>query len=321
MFLVNTNQSITAVLSAVKTTNDCPISVHYQDVKQLPGLGITGPVPAPGNNALTTSGTSAVTVLNHGSGLAPSGGNTVSLPRQVMFLSIVNSDTVSQTVTLSLIFSPSLTVTLGVFTLATGEQLNYTPEGGFYILSVAGAQKSTSVGLASTYSAITDNSGGTATTSPPTLVANGQKATVVIPVGLLAALVNTTTYQVSLPFGFTILSAQFHTDVPVTTGSKLATLTVSTTAGAVTGGVMALTSANQTPTGAAVAATAISGANATDVATHNLIVTVSSVTTFVEGSGHIEITVSNNDLEANFATLASLGNLIRTNLRAAGLVA
>lgn len=322
MYLVNTNQSITAVLSGAKNTNDANFAVQYQDIVNKTGIQNTSVVSSPGNNAGSTNGVTAVTLLTHGPATGPaSGTGTAAQARQMIGLQIYNADLANITVTLTLVFSPSVSVTLGVFTLATLEQLNYSPEYGFSILNASGTVKVSNTSQAATIGAITDSTGGIATTSPATLIANGERSTLIIPVGLLATLVNTTTYQVTIPYGFTVVSALFHTDVPATTGSKLATLTVSTTAGAVTGGVMALTSANQTPTGAAVAATAISGAAATDIATHNVIVTVSLVTAFVEGSGHIEVTLSNNDLAANWSTMSTIFNALRTSLRNAGIVA
>ncbi len=69
---------------------------------------------------------------------------------------------------------------------------------------------------------------------------------------------------------------------PVTNGSKLATFTPAIGGVAVTGGALALTSANCTPVGAKVDASAITAAN-TFTATDEITLVASSVTAFLEG--------------------------------------
>lgn len=118
---------------------------------------------------------------------------------------------------------------------------------------------------------------------------------VVIPVASLAALANGQVLDVAVPYPFRVVSALFRVDVAATTAAKAATLTVRVNDVAVTGGVIALTSANCTPSGATVAASAVTGGN-TGTANQNVGVLVSSVTAFVEGSGQIEITVSNTSI-------------------------
>jgi hypothetical protein len=87
----------------------------------------------------------------------------------------------------------------------------------------------------------------------------------------------------------------FVTGVPVTTGSKLATLTPYIGTTALTGGVLALTSALCTPAGAVVQASAITGKNAGE-ATDTITLTWSAVTTFIEGSGSIQMEIENLDI-------------------------
>jgi hypothetical protein len=148
---------------------------------------------------------------------------------------------------------------------------------------------------------VTDSTGGS---TGVTLASTGPQQTVVIPCQLLDFISGAIT--LALPFAFTVVSALFRTNKPATTGSKGATLTLSTSGGAVTGGVMTLTSANQNTTGGTAAASAISGTNATVVAGGTVIITPSSVTTFVEGDGWVEVTVTNNDLANTLATLNKL---------------
>jgi hypothetical protein len=171
-----------------------------------------------------------------------------------------------------------------------------------------------------TYTALTDNSGGTANNSTG-LAANAVKQTFIIPIQLLG-LVNAGVWKIAVPFAATVLSALFRTGKVVSTAAKAATLTVTTNGGgAVTGGVMALTSANQGTTGTGLAASAISGAGATITAGQTIEVTVSSVTAFVEGDGYVEFVVSNNDLANAIATLAAQSNTSRSRLQTATIVA
>jgi hypothetical protein len=154
---------------------------------------------------------------------------------------------------------------------------------------------------------LTDNTGGTVSS---TLAATAVEMTQLMAPLQLADIANSAAYAITIPFNFTLVSALWRTGKPATTGSKLATLTLSTTGGSLTGGVMALTSANQTPAGATVAATAISGANATQAAGSSIILTGSSVTSFVEGDGVCELTLINNDLANTLSSLASKINKI-----------
>lgn len=161
---------------------------------------------------------------------------------------------------------------------------------------------------------VTDSSGGTA---GATVAANSYKQTFIIPIQL-KGLVNAAVWKVAIPFAATVTAALFRTGVVVSTAAKAATLTVTTNGGgAVTGGVMALTSANQNATGGTVAATAISGAGATITAGQTIEVTVSGVTAFVEGDGYVEFTVTNNDLANAAATTLAQLNMVssETNLR------
>lgn len=114
---------------------------------------------------------------------------------------------------------------------------------------------------------------------------------IVIPVGVLTGLANAQVWKVAIPYNFVVTAALFRVGVAVTTGAKAATLTVQVNGVAVTGGVMALTSANCTPCGAAVAATAITAANGSGAVGQTVEVAVSSVTAFVEGSGYVELTI------------------------------
>ena len=160
--------------------------------------------------------------------------------------------------------------------------------------------------------AITDNTTGTA--APTTgVLAIATEQTVVIPTQNLD-FINSGAITLALPYAFTVISALYRTNKPATTGSKAATLTLSTSTGAVTGGVVSLTSANLNTQGGTNAMSAISGANATVAAGGTIIVTASSVTTFVEGDGWIEVTVQNNSLANEVATVLQGVNAATTAL-------
>ena len=81
-----------------------------------------------------------------------------------------------------------------------------------------------------------------------------------------------------------------------------------------TGGVVSLTSANLNTQVGTNAMSAISGANATVAAGGTIIVTATSVTTFVEGDGWIEVTVQNNSLANEVATVLQGVNTATTAL-------
>lgn len=161
---------------------------------------------------------------------------------------------------------------------------------------------------------VTDNSGGAA--APTTgVVANAYKQTVVLPVQLLDLAAGT--FAIALPFAFTVTAALFRTAKPASTGGKAAALTVVINGSAATGGVMSLTTANQNTIGGTVAASAISGAT-TGTAGQTIGVTASSVTTFSEGDGWVEFTVTNNDLKNAAATIIALENALQAALVSLG---
>jgi hypothetical protein len=144
---------------------------------------------------------------------------------------------------------------------------------------------------------LTDNTGGTPGAS---LGANVAKQTVLLPLQLLD--IATGTFKVAVPFAFTLLATNFRTAKPATTAAKAATLTPDINGTPVTGGVMALTSANQNTIGGAVAGTAVTAANV-GTAGQTLGVTASVVTAFIEGDGWVEFTVRNDDLNNAIASL------------------
>lgn len=146
--------------------------------------------------------------------------------------------------------------------------------------------------------ALTDNTGGTIG-QPLALTAAQQK--IILPVQLVN-LTNAENRKIALPFAFKVLDAKFRVGEAVTTAAKLATLTTQITGVACTGGVIALTSAAATPSGALIAGTAITALQ-DGVAGDTLEAVASAVTAFVEGDGYVEWTVINKDLANALASL------------------
>lgn len=127
-------------------------------------------------------------------------------------------------------------------------------------------------------------------------------STIIVPV-TLANIANAQTLNVDPGFNGKINSVTFRVgDKAVTTGSKLATLAAQIAGTAVTGGTLALTSANSTPSGAAVAASAVTGLN-TFTSAQAIGVVASSVTAFTEGNGYVELNVTNTDLQTAINTI------------------
>lgn len=174
----------------------------------------------------------------------------------------------------------------------------------------------TSQPSAAAQAAIVDNSGGDA--SPMTAMsAAAFRQTILLPLELPEIAAGD--FKIALPFDFTVVSALFRTAKPASTAAKLATLTASVNGAVVTGGVMALTTANQNAIGGTVAGTTITAGNA-GLAGQTIGVTASSVTAFVEGSGWVEFTVLNKSLASAMATQVAQGNAIRSALAALGLI-
>lgn len=119
------------------------------------------------------------------------------------------------------------------------------------------------------------------------------KNVITIPIPDMTKLVNSQVWQVAVPYNFQVTSVLFRDDVAITTGAKAATFTAGIDGVAMTGGVIAV--AGTLATGVATNGTAITALN-NGTAGAKLSFTVSSVTTFSEGEGHLEATVVNKDL-------------------------
>lgn len=165
--------------------------------------------------------------------------------------------------------------------------------------------------------ALTDSTTGS--TADSTLAAGAGITTITIPVDL-PSVAGSALFSAYTPgYKFKLLKVTFADTKPVTTGSKLATITPSISGVNVTGGVLALTSATATPVGTLINGSTVTAAN-TGSATDTITLTGSSVTTFTEGQGVILLEVQNMDTADAFAKSAVLDNALRTGLVNAGLI-
>jgi len=118
------------------------------------------------------------------------------------------------------------------------------------------------------------------------------KHTIILPVAAMANLADAQVLKVAVPFPFILNSVAYRVgDKAVTTAAKASTATAQVNGVSVTGGVVALTSANCTPSGAAVAGTAITAGN-TGTADQTVGVVMSATTAFAEGNGWFEFNVT-----------------------------
>jgi hypothetical protein len=164
--------------------------------------------------------------------------------------------------------------------------------------------------------AVTDSSGGTA--APTTGVAAAAfKETILIPIGAMTLVANTVAWKVAIPYAFTISSVLFRADVPITTGAKAATLTTGIAATPCTGGVIAVAGAYAT--GATQAGDAVTALNV-GAAGDTINIVASSVTAFSEGTGHVEVTIINNDRANAAATMIAQANALRAALVSLNLI-
>ena len=151
--------------------------------------------------------------------------------------------------------------------------------------------------------AFTDDSEGTAS---DTIAAGVGMFTLAAFVNL-AQITATTIFSYTPGFAFKVMAIQFSAEIAVTTGSKAVTLTPAIAGAGVTGGALALTSANCTPKGTTVSGSAITGGN-TGTNAQTLSLAASSVTAFAEGSGWVLLRIVNLDTANAVASLAEKTN-------------
>lgn len=122
---------------------------------------------------------------------------------------------------------------------------------------------------------------------PSTLDPATTRSVIACPIPAYSAIANAGVLLRLTPgFAGRILGMAVQTTTPVTTAAKLATLTPNIAGVAVTGGVVSMTSAGQTPIGAVQNGTPVTALN-TFTAAQEITVVASAVTAFVEGAGVI----------------------------------
>lgn len=164
--------------------------------------------------------------------------------------------------------------------------------------------------------AVTDNTTGTVS---DTFAATIGQETIAIPVTLAAITAAGDVLTTYTPgYKFKILRVDFAVAVAATTAAKAASLNIEIGTTNLTGGVVALTSANCTPLGATVLGTAVTAANS-GAATDSISIEASSVTAFAEGSGYVLLKIQNMDTVDAFTTIADKLNEWRTTLVNKGL--
>lgn len=164
----------------------------------------------------------------------------------------------------------------------------------------------------------TDSSGGTAGTT----VAAGVGKYILPHYINLASITGAgdvlTTFTV--PHKFKILSFDAFVVIPATTAAKAVTLNLEIGTTDLTGGAIALTSANCTPMGAKIAGSAITAAN-TGAADATVSIEAASVTAFVEGTVMVQIHMQNMDTADAFATLLTAGDEVANTVSLSGVTA
>jgi len=155
---------------------------------------------------------------------------------------------------------------------------------------------------AATVDALTDSTTGSAGT---TLAAGAGVYVLPVPI-TLAAITGAGDVLTNYVVGhkFKVLGVSFAVSTPVTTIDKLATLNLEIGSTNVTGGEVALTSANCATLGAVVAGAAVTAAN-TGTAADTLSIEAASVTAFAEGAGMLLVTLQNMDTADAVASLAA----------------
>jgi hypothetical protein len=118
---------------------------------------------------------------------------------------------------------------------------------------------------------------------------------------------------------FKLLALDAFVSEPVATAAKAATLNLEIGTTNVTGGEVALTSANCATMGAKVAGAAITAAN-TGSSSDTISIEAASVTAFVDGAVNINCRIQNMDTADDVASLAEKWNELRSDLVALGII-
>lgn len=145
----------------------------------------------------------------------------------------------------------------------------------------------------------TDSGGGTTAAA---VAAGVGKYLLTIPVNLATVADGDVLTTMPIPHKFKILSVDAYVTNEVTTAAKATSLNVEIGTTNLTGGVVALTSANSATLGAKIAGSAVTAAN-TGAADATISIEASSTTAFIEGEVVVVIAIQNMDIADAFTAL------------------
>lgn len=157
---------------------------------------------------------------------------------------------------------------------------------------------------------LTDSTTGTAATS---LAAGAGCYLITVPVNLATVADGDVLTTMPIPHKFKITAVDAYVTQEVTTAAKATTLNVEIGTTDLTGGAVALTSANCATLGAKVAGTAVTAAN-TGAAAATISIEASSTTAFAEGEVMVVISIQNMDIADAFASLNTTANKLLDSL-------
>lgn len=271
---------------------DCPCPDPV--ITEIPGVegttGVNGTNGAAGINAFTFT-TAAFTVPAIGGEVTVLGGSSV-------WMAIGQNVFVLGAGTFQVTAKPGTTSATLTYLDYEGNTLTGSVIAAGATISPAGTQPALSFVLPND---LTDNSGGTAS---DTIAAGVGIFTLIIPITLVqitAAGDVLTTYTPG--FAFKVLSVDARVSAAVTTVAKAATLNLEIGTTDLTGGAVALTSANCTPLGAVIAGSAVTAANV-GTAADTISVEAATVTAFAEGAVLLMVRIQNMDTVNATASLA-----------------
>lgn len=188
---------------------------------------------------------------------------------------------------------------LGMSRLDRVEPSIHSSSGGAYLLKWNGSRTAPKLVVYQGDQALVNNTGGSAS---GTLAAGVGKYLITVPVNLATVVDGDVLTTMPIPHKFKILSVDAYVTQEVTTGAKLSTLNVEIGTTNLTGGEVALTSANCATLGAKVAGSAVTAAN-TGAADATISIEAASTTAFAEGQVMVVIGIQNMDTADAFASL------------------
>jgi hypothetical protein len=127
MLILTENDKIQVVLAGAVTANQLQCVASFEN--------LSSDNSTPGNSAVNTNSTTAIDLI---------GKPANDVFRLINFLSIFNADTASATITIKLNANGVEFILLKVI-LATGDEIQYTAGGGFFVVNANGGIRSVSL--------------------------------------------------------------------------------------------------------------------------------------------------------------------------------